>query len=295
MTRLPDYHTHTERCGHARGAAAEYVQAALAAGLLSLGVADHIPLLPQPDPELSMDVCHLGGYVADVMALKQAHPGYVLLGIEADYRPETVTDVAALLRAHPFDYAIGSVHFLGDWGVDDPRQIERYTGRDIDQAWAEYLELVGDAAESGLFTILGHLDLMKKFGYRPTRALDRELGRLVERVARAGVLVEINTAGLHKPVGEIYPSSHILRLLCETGVHITFGSDAHAPDEVGRDFAQAEMLARSVGYQGFAVLEDTGAPAPVAVVDDAPPQQAAGRGPAGRTRVRIVPFEGPAA
>ena len=121
--------------------------------------------------------------------------------------------------------------------------------------WIEYLELVGDAAETGAFTILGHLDLAKKFGYRPSRLLTAELDRLVERVARAGVLVEINTAGLHKPVGEAYPAPHILERLCAAGVNITFGSDAHRPSEVGRDFAHAAELARAAGYTQFASLD----------------------------------------
>ena len=255
MRGLPDYHTHTARCGHAVGRPSEYVEAARAAGLLSLGIADHLPLLPTPDPDLAMDMCELDDYVAEVRALMDAHPGFVLLGVEADYRRGTVEEVAGLLAAQPFDYVIGSVHFLGEWGFDDPRQVAEYGGRDIDAAWMEYFELVGEAAESGLFTILGHLDLMKKFGYRPTRALDRELERLVERIARSGVLVEINTAGLHKPVGEAYPSPHVLGLLHEAGVGITFGSDAHRPAEVGRDFAHAVALARSAGYETFAVLE----------------------------------------
>jgi hypothetical protein len=107
----------------------------------------------------------LPDYVAEVQALKAAYPGYVLLGIEADYRPGTVTEVQGLLENYPFDYVIGSVHFLEDWGFDDPRHIDEYRGRDVDSLWAQYLELVGDAAESGLFTILGHLDLIKKFGF----------------------------------------------------------------------------------------------------------------------------------
>ena len=255
MHRLPDYHTHTARCGHAVGRPSEYVEAARAAGLFSLGIADHLPLLPTPDPELTMGMCELDDYVAEALALKETYPGYVLLGVEADYRRGTVDEAAALLAAHPFDYVIGSVHFLDEWGFDDPRQVAGYGGRDIDFAWIEYFELVGEAAESGLFTILGHLDLMKKFGYRPTRALDSELERLVERIARSGVLVEINTAGLHKPVGEAYPSPHVLGLLCEAGVSITFGSDAHRPAEVGRDFAHAVGLARSAGYETFALLE----------------------------------------
>ena len=113
------------------------------------------------------------------------------------------------------------MHHLGTWGFDDPRQIDEYDDRDIDEVWIEYFQLVGDAAESGLFTILGHLDLVKKFGYRPTRVLAIELDHLVDRIARAGVLVEINTAGLHRPVGEAYPTLDILRR------SVCRGSDNH--------------------------------------------------------------------
>jgi len=253
--RPPDYHTHTSLCGHAAGRPDEYVRAAQVLGLLALGVADHLPLLPEPDPGLSMSVTDLEGYVAEVQALKHAYPGYVLLGVEADYRPHTVSDVHSLLDAYPFDYVIGSVHHLGDWGFDDPGQTDEYDDRDIDEIWIDYFQLVGDAADSGLFTILGHLDLVKKFGYRPTRVLALELDHLVERIARAGVVVEINTSGLHRPAKEAYPTLDILRRLCDAGVPVTFGSDAHDPAEVGRDFDHAVELARAAGFQEFAFLE----------------------------------------
>ncbi len=273
--RLPDYHTHTARCGHARGTPAEYVRAAHAAGLLAIGVADHLPLLPEPDPELSMEACELGDYVGEVLELKAAFPGFVLLGVEADYRPGTVSEVRSLLESQPFDYVIGSVHHLGDWGFDDPRQMEGYSSREIDGVWVDYFELVGEAAESGLFTVLGHLDLVKKFGYRPTKTLEVELDRLIERIARASVAIEINTAGLHKPVKEAYPSPAILQKLRAADIPITFGSDAHRPEEVGRDFAHAVGLARAAGYQEFATL-------------DADPA-------GGRAGVRQTPFPAPQA
>ncbi len=252
---LPDYHTHTVRCGHATGVPSEYVAMAKAQHLIGIGIADHLPLLPEGDPELSMDVADLPVYIEEVQALQRNFGGYVLLGIEADYRPGTVSEVTALLDEYPFDYVIGSVHHLGAWGFDDPRQMDGYDQRDIDDIWTEYFELVGDAAESGLFTILGHLDLVKKFGYRATRLLDKELDRLVQRIAHAGVLVEINTAGLHRPIKEVYPTLDILRRLYAAGVGITFGSDAHKPTEVGRDFAHATALAREAGYDEFAYLE----------------------------------------
>jgi histidinol-phosphatase (PHP family) len=251
---LPDYHTHTARCGHALGQPSDYIEVARARGLAGIGIADHLPLLPDRDPGLSMSACELDDYVAEVQELKTRFPDYVLLGVEADYRPRTVSEVRALLDGSPFDYVIGSVHHLGAWGFDDPRQMDEYADRDIDDVWIEYFEVVGDAAESGLFTILGHLDLVKKFGYRPTRTLGVELDRLVERVARAGVLVEINTAGLHRPVGEAYPSLDILRRLWGAGAGITFGSDAHSPQEVGRDFDHAVALAHEAGFTEFASL-----------------------------------------
>jgi len=254
----PDYHTHTSRCGHAIGDAIEYVEAALAMGLPGIGIADHIPLLPEPDPEISMGMCELVDYVAEVAALKARFPGYVLLGVEADYRPGTLSEVKDLLASHPFDYAIGSVHHLGSWGIDDERQIEEYAGRDIDDVYLEYFELVGDAAESGAFTIIGHLDLAKKFGFRPSRSLAVEMENLVGRIARSRVLVEINTAGLRKPVAEAYPSIGLLGLLQEYRVPITFGSDAHKPQDVGADFDHAAALASAAGYAEYATLAEAG-------------------------------------
>jgi histidinol-phosphatase (PHP family) len=104
------------------------------------------------------------------------------------------------------------------------------------------------AAESGLFEIIGHADLPKKFGHEP----DPKCGPLYENFLNAskksGCAVELNTAGLRKDCKEIYPSREILKLAFQKDVPITFGSDAHAPGEVGMNFADAVQLARGVGY-----------------------------------------------
>jgi histidinol-phosphatase (PHP family) len=251
---LPDYHTHTHRCGHARGTAEEYVEAARARGLPAMGVCDHLPLPGHRDPELSMDVSDLPEYVREVEDLKRAYPGYVLLGIEADYEPSSIDEIRELLGSYRWDYVIGSVHFVDGWAFDDPRQRHTWQDRDVEEVYLRYFELVAEAAETGLFTILGHLDLVKKFGHRPPRPLVDATRTLVERVARTGVAIEVNTAGLRKPVGEVYPDADLLRLLCSGGVPVTFGSDAHAPEDVGRDFDHALESVRAAGYASYAWL-----------------------------------------
>jgi histidinol-phosphatase (PHP family) len=250
----PDYHMHTERCGHARGRAEDYARQAMLRGLPGIGMSDHLPLLHGRDPELAMDAGELVDYVDEVRELKRRYPGYVLLGIEADYRPDTVSDLRDVLREHPFDYVIGSVHDLDGWAFDDPRIENGFAGRDLDQVYRRYLELVGDAAETGLFTILGHVDLIKKFGHRPCSDPTDWVERLADRVGGTGAAVELNTSGLRKPVGEIYPSQLFLRALAHRGVPLTFGSDAHRPEEVGKDFAAGLAAARDAGYRQHLVL-----------------------------------------
>lgn len=246
-----DYHTHTSRCGHAVGEAAEYVAAALGLGLSGIGLSDHMPLEGHPDPGVSMTPADLGAYVAEVLELKHRLPGFVLLGIEADYLPGRVADIRAVLESHPFDYVIGSIHYLDGWGFDSAENLEGFSRRDIDDIYLQYLDLLGEAAETGLYTIIGHLDLVKKFGHRPTRDLGHAYDALCARLARAKVIVELNTAGLRKPVGEIYPHLDLLRRARRWGIPITFGSDAHAPAEVGWEFEAAASLAQAAGYTSW--------------------------------------------
>jgi histidinol-phosphatase (PHP family) len=242
------------------------VEQAIAMGLPCVGISDHLPHLYDNDPELSMPLDELGAYVDEVQELKRVYPGRVLLGIEADYRPDTLDAVAELIGRFPFDYVIGSVHHIEGWGFDDARYMAEWDRRDVDEVYRRYFRLVGDSAETGLFTVLGHVDLVKKFGHRPHGSVEDAVEEMAERIARSGVLVELNTAGLRRPAREIYPSLGILRSLKERGVHITFGSDAHKPAEVGSDFDRAAALALAAGYTDCATLEVDGVSGGVASV-----------------------------
>lgn len=249
MTRLADYHTHTPLCKHAVGEPEAYAARAVERGLREIGFSDHSPMPPDYDPDWRMSIDQYGTYVALVERCRRAFPRLsIKLGLEADYHPGTEAFVARILREHPFDYVIGSVHYLGDWGFDNPDLAHRFEGMDVFEIYAQYYALVEKLAATGLYDILGHPDLVKKFGHRPSRDWAAVERRALEAVARAGMAIDVNTSGLRRPAKEIYPSPRMLRTARELGIGITFGSDAHEPGHVGEAFAEALAAVKAAGY-----------------------------------------------
>jgi histidinol-phosphatase (PHP family) len=174
----------------------------------------------------------------------------VRLGIEVDYFPGAEHAIKQVLAQAPFDYAIGSVHWIGPWGFDLLGVEGLWDGRDVDEMYRQYFALLCQAARTGLFQIMAHPDLIKVMGHRPSPALDTQA--LYEAAAAAfaagGAAVEVSTAGFRKPVGELYPVPAFLRACQRRGVPLSLASDAHQPEDVGLDFDQAVALARDCGY-----------------------------------------------
>ncbi len=250
--RLPDYHIHTPLCGHAGGEFEEYVLSAREAGLPEMGFADHLPLFHIDDPTLCMSHEDLPVYIEKVQRLQQKHDDYpVRLGIEADYIRAHLDDVAEVLARYQFDYIYGSVHFVGGWGFDQSRFKFEFERRDINDVYREYFGLVMEAAGTGLFDIMTHLDVVKKYGHRPSQDLSGLYEQVGETLARSGVAIELNSSGLTKPVAEIYPGLELLKVMRRHGVPITFGSDSHKPTQVGRHFDRLLQLARDAGYTDY--------------------------------------------
>lgn len=251
---LVDYHIHTARCGHARGEMAAYVEHAIRSGLPEMGFSDHIFLywLPpeQRDAELAMLEDGFDAYVEDVLRLRREYPDIeIRLAVEADFIVDHESTLAGILDRYPWDYVLGSVHFIGDWGMDDSRYIDRYDAWDIDDLYEHYFSLVLRAANSGHFDTMAHLDLVKKFGHRARKDLADLYGRVARGLAAAGVAIEVNTAGLRKPVAELYPHLDLLTACRKAGVPATLGSDAHAPEEVAANFPLGVDHLRAAGYE----------------------------------------------
>lgn len=241
---------HTPLCRHATGDPSEYAARAVAAGLREIGFSDHSPMRRDDFDHWRMRLDQLDEYVEKVRRAQRDYPNLVIkLGMEVDYLPGHEGWIGELAARHPWDYFIGSVHYVSDsWAIDDPKELSKWRDSDPFKVWTIYFERLAQAASSGLFEIIGHADLPKKFNFRPTQDCAPLFDRFLDVAKSSDVAIELNTAGLRKDCKEIYPSRPFLELAARKKVPITFGSDAHAPEEVGMAFSQAVDLARSVGY-----------------------------------------------
>lgn len=252
-----NYHTHTPLCRHAEGEPEAYVDAALAAGLTEYGVSDHAPQIPEPYDDWRMLEADLPDYFRWIERAEAHAAGRIPIrwGLECDWLDGCEPWIRKLAGLHDWDYLIGSVHYLGGWDFDNPHRLERWAEQDVEDVWNHYWKTYIRMAESGLFDILGHPDLVKKFSHRPGGDLARFYEPVIDAIAASGCVIELNTAGWHKPCDEPYPSPEFLELACSAGVPLVISTDAHAPGEVGRDFERGIALAKSAGYRETQLFE----------------------------------------
>jgi histidinol-phosphatase (PHP family) len=269
---LTDYHLHLRPDGHDADVAEYHTQAnveryraaADERGIAELGVSEHVYRFAQ-----ALDVWRhpfwetfahddLDAYCAFVREQTDLR-----LGIEADFVPGAEDRMANLLDARDFDYVVGSVHFMRGGAVDMDDYSVWDGGASVEEIWMRYFQTIGEAARSGLFDIAAHPDLVKYWSppastraeRRPEGDLRRYYEPAVEGIAEAGIAVEVSTAGLRKPAGEIYPARAFLEMCVDAGVPVALSSDAHRPEDVGADYDRALELLASVGVSELSVFE----------------------------------------
>jgi len=247
-----DLHNHTILCNHAEDSMEEYIQKAIKKGISIYGFTDHAPM--NYDEKYRMKFEEMNIYESWIDNLKEKYQDEVkiLKGYEVDFTPEV--DKRVLER--DVDYFIGSVHFLDNWGFDNPEFLSQWTKRDVDDVYKEYFELIQNLADSKLFDIVGHLDLIKVFGYRPKGDIKEIAKYAIEAIADNKMAVEINTAGIRKKVNEFYPSIHLLEMIKEYNIDITFGSDAHNKNQVGFKLKESYDLAKQLGFERVVYFEN---------------------------------------
>lgn len=248
-----DLHTHHERCGHASGTLESVARDAHRAGIRILGWSDHAPLFAHeedhPAPGTQMARSEWEGYLQEAWEVRERLADElpdldVRIGTEADYLPGTEAVYREALADDRLDYVLGSVHQVGEWHV-----YKRRTWGDLDDPDAfhrGYWRALRDAAASGLFDVLSHLDAIKAMVPPAREDMRDEITATLDCIAETGVAVEINGSGLRK-AGELFPSPAILAELVRREVPITLGSDSHAPGHLARGYAEGAALLRSLG------------------------------------------------
>ena len=207
MSLPADYHMHTPLCHHAAGEPVEYARHAVAIGLTEIGFSDHSPMRQDDFDNWRMNFSQLDEYVEKVRKAQKDFPQLTIrLALEVDYLPGHEDWIRELAARHPWDYFIGSVHYVSDyWDIDNPAKLSEWNRRDAFEVWSAYFDRLTMAAESKLFEIIGHADLPKKFGIRPTRDCTPLYEKFLAAAKKSGCAIELNTAGLRKDCREIYP------------------------------------------------------------------------------------------
>ncbi|WP_024953751.1 histidinol-phosphatase HisJ family protein [Sulfurospirillum arcachonense] len=246
-----DLHNHTILCKHATGTAEEYVKKAIIEKIKYFGFSDHAPM--NFDPKYRMKFEQMQEYEKTILHVKEKFKNdiNVLLAYEVDFLNGYIDE--RVLKAD-VDYLIGSVHFIGKWGFDNPEFIGEYKNKDINKIWEDYFEAIECLAKSKLFHIIGHIDLIKVFNFLPTKDIKSIANKAIQEIKKANIVVEINAAGFRKPVKEAYPSKDIMELLAQNDIPITFSSDAHAPEQVGYKKNEIYKYAKSFGYNKCATF-----------------------------------------
>jgi histidinol-phosphatase (PHP family) len=265
---LTDYHLHlrpddpdTPPEGYFTAANVQrYLAAARAAGIEELGVSEHIHRFTQ-----ALEIWDHEWWVDQARDDVDAYCEFVRttslkLGIEADWIAGRADRIEAFLAARDFDYVVGSVHFIGDDAVDhEGWDVWDHSGADADEIWSRYFATLADAAASGLFDILAHPDLVKVWGRDRRPVPEGDLRRFYEpaiaAIADSGIAVELSTAGLRKPVGELYPAREFAEMCVEAGAVFALSSDAHLPEQVGYGYGEAVKFLGEIGVDEIAVFE----------------------------------------
>ena len=247
---MVNYHNHTALCGHASGTLDEYITSAIRQGVKEFGFSDHAPVPEHLREGISMEPYEAEIYIAEVVKKKSEYAGRidVKLGFEVDF-PLFKTFDETYLHDPRIDYIMGSIHYMDGWGFDNPDNIAVYNERDIDSIYLDYYSILASLAVSRMFDIIAHFDLVKKFGHRPASDMSGIIESIAKTLSGTETAVEINTAGLLKPVAEIYPSDDIIDILFRNNVAVTLGSDSHSPEDVCYGYPLAVEKLKKAGYR----------------------------------------------
>lgn len=259
---LVDYHMHLEKGSFVEEWWLKFYEKAKERNIQEIGITEHGHRFKEFRPiynhiPITEPWCDstLEEYKEFMSFLKEKYN--VKIGVEMDYFPEKEKEIKELLREYNFfDYVLGSVHFIDHgFGFDIDSNDPRWTERDIEEIFEDYFDKLEKLIKSELYDVVAHLDLVKLWGGRLPKNIDFLYEKVAKEIVRYNLTIEINTSGLRKPVQEIYPSPRFLSLISSYSIPLTFGADAHTPEDVGRDIEGAYRLAKNLGFKYISLFE----------------------------------------
>ena len=247
-----DLHNHTSLCNHASGTCEEFVLKAIEEKIDIFGFSDHAPM--PYDPKYRMTLDKKEDYEKEILFLKNKYKNQIdiLLAYEVDYMQNHKLILDSILNSN-VDYLIGSVHFLGKktsdlWGFDKPEFISKYQEKNIDKIWQDYFDTIEQMAKLNVFDVVGHIDLIKVFKFLPKKDIRLIAKNALKAIKKSNMVLEINSAGLRKPIKETYPSIPILEEAYDLNIDITFSSDAHEVSHIGFSYDKCLEIAKNIGF-----------------------------------------------
>jgi len=243
-----DYHMHSI-LSDGRNCYEEMIKAGIEKGLEEIGFSDHVCLKPVSWAISQID---LPVMTRQILELREKYRGRIKVryGIEMDYFPGKENEIRTLINSLPLDYVIGSVHFIGDWNFDTDKSL--YGKWSNDDLYGMYFDLIRLAAKSGLFDIIGHLDIIKKFRIYPETDQTQLIEDTLKVIKENNLVVELNTSGTDRPCTEFLPAPAIVERCYHHHIPMTISSDAHQTTQVARHFESAVDLLKKTGFQELA-------------------------------------------
>lgn len=229
---------------------------AIANGISLLGFTEHYDLLPD-DP--CYDFLDVSGWWSELARCRELFDGQltILAGIELGEPHRYPDRMERLLGEHAWDYALGSLHWVGDWLVFDPG----YFQRPAEEAYRRYFGELLQMVETAEFDVLAHMDVVKRQGYDSygsyaIEPYEREARAVLRAMAERDLALEINTASLRRAVAASSPAQPMLDWFRqEGGERVTLGSDAHRPEHIGFELPAMAQQLQAAGFPGATWFE----------------------------------------
>ena len=254
-----NYHVHNEYSADGRGSTEEVVQAAVDLGFDEICFTNHVEILGGDKSEWVVDLVEARQRFEQLQhEVERLQPSYpelrILLGAEFEYRPEWVETLDALVDSVDFDLIVGSVHVVDGDQISGGSVSRYFKTCDVDEAYGRYFEKIGELVELGAFDVVGHFDLIKRFGtkyYGPydVKTFESQIRGVLEKMVEKGLGLEVNTSGVVQAPAEPYPGLGVLQLAKEAHVAtITIGTDSHVPTSFEQGWEAGLQL---IGQAGF--------------------------------------------